>query len=203
METLISERTLKLPHWLRAKLERIPSVTLSTASERMAFALEVLKEHIEARTGGPFAALVVEELSGRLVSVGVNLVTTELDPSAHAEVVAVRFATAARGAFQLGDPQLPALQLVTTGQPCAMCFGMVVWSGIQSLLIGASTTDAEQIAGFDEGPVHPAWREELIKRGIKITEGLMATEVQALYRRYIELGGVPYNGARNNGERGS
>lgn len=161
----------------------------------MAFAIDLLREHIERRTGGPFAALVVEQDSGRLISVGVNLVTEAHDPSAHAEVVAVRIATATRNSYQLGGST--PLQLVTTGQPCAMCFGLVVWSGVQSLLVGAPVADAEQIAGFDEGPIHPAWRDELAKRGIAITEGVMSAEVQALYRRYVEIGGVAYNGERS------
>lgn len=162
----------------------------------MRFAVDLLAEHIETRLGGPFVALVVDETTGRLISAGINLVTQCNDPSAHAEIVAVRFATACIGSYQLGGPNRAKLQLVTTGQPCAMCYGMIIWSGIQSLLIGASVADAEKIAGFDEGPVHPQWREELAKRQISLTEGVLADEVRTLYRRYIELGGVIYNGER-------
>ena len=190
-----TELALRLPQWLSDKLSHTPIPILPTAEARMAFAIDLLREQIERRTGGPFAALVVELESGRLVAAGVNLVTESLDPSAHAEIVAVRLATVARASYQLGGAT--PLQLVTTGQPCAMCFGLVVWSGVQSLLIGAPVSDAEQIAGFDEGPIHPAWREELFKRGISVTEGVMAGEVRALYRRYVELGGIAYNGERS------
>ena len=192
--TLPTSVTLELPPWLNKRIASAP--LLQSSDARMRYAVDLLSEHIETGTGGPFVALVVEENSGRLISAGVNLVTKCHDPSAHAEIVAVRFAAAARGSYQLGGMSAPKLQLVTTGQPCAMCYGMVVWSGIQSLLIGASVADAEELAGFDEGPLHPSWREELTRRGIAVTEGVFAEEVKALYRRYVELGGIAYNGER-------
>ena len=83
------------------------------------------------------------------------------------------------GSFDLGAPGLPACELVTSVEPCAMCAGAVLWSGVRRLVCGASSDDARAI-GFDEGPKHPDWASELRRRGIEVVEGVLRAEAVAV-----------------------
>jgi guanine deaminase len=98
-----------------------------------------------ARGGGPFGAAVIDA-EGRLVAVGVNHVLVTSDPTAHAEVVAIRQATARRG-----DASLAGCTLVTTCAPCIMCTGAIHWAGVSRVVAAARASDAEAL-GFIEGP---------------------------------------------------
>lgn len=98
-----------------------------------------------ARNGGPFGAVVIDA-EGALVSVGTNTVLVTTDPTAHAEVVAIRRAAARRGTHTLSG-----CTLVTTCAPCIMCTGAIHWAGIARVVAGARASDAEAL-GFVEGP---------------------------------------------------
>jgi tRNA(Arg) A34 adenosine deaminase TadA len=111
-------------------------------------------------TGGPFGAAVFEEQSGRLLATGVNLVVAAGCSLLHAEVVALLLAQQRLGRFDLGGEGLPVCELVTSAEPCAMCFGAVLWSGVKSLVCAARREDVERL-GFDEGPKPVDWPAEL------------------------------------------
>lgn len=162
----------------------------------MRLAIELARRNFELDTGGPFAALVVEEASGKLLSAGVNRVVPEHCSSAHAEVVALSLAQAALGDHDLGAPGRPPHQLVVNWRPCLMCLGAVLWSGVSSLLIAGSGPELERLTGFDEGPVPERWREALEGRGVRITEGVLREEAVALFRGFGESGRLVYNGRR-------
>lgn len=102
--------------------------------EIMRMAIRMSIENVE-RGGGPFAALVVRE--GKIVSAGVNSVAEDTDPTAHAEVNAIRSAAQRLGRFKLND-----CVLYTTCEPCPMCLGAVYWSGIPTVFYGNSRGDA-------------------------------------------------------------
>ncbi len=92
--------------------------------------------------GGPFAALVV--VDGQLVSTGVNRVTRDLDPTAHAEVVALRAACAARQHFAL-----PGAVLYSSCEPCPMCMASALWARVDRVVYAADRDDAAA-GGFDD-----------------------------------------------------
>src|SRR6202042_2200257 len=92
--------------------------------------------------GGPFAALVVKD--GRIMGEGVNSVTSSNDPTAHAEVVAIRAACSAIWTFQL-----EGCDLYTTCEPCPMCLGAIYWARPKSVFFASSAGDAAA-AGFDD-----------------------------------------------------
>ena len=92
--------------------------------------------------GGPFGALVVQD--GQIVSTGVNLVTPTLDPTAHAEVVAIR-----RACTQLGTFTLDGCVLVSSCEPCPMCLSSALWARVDRVVYAADRHDAAR-AGFDD-----------------------------------------------------
>ncbi len=123
--------------------------------------------NFQHQTGGPFAAGVFEKESGKVIVIGVNLVITSGISSAHAEIVTLSLAQQMLKAFDLGGSGMPAYQLVVNARPCAMCLGAIPWSGVRSVIVGASGEQIEKITGFDEGPIHPGWRGELECAGSK------------------------------------
>jgi len=165
--------------------------TWATDRERMELAVELSRQNVEHGTGGPFGAAIFEG-SGRLVGVGVNSVV-RLDNSAlHAEMVAFMMAQHRAGSFTLAAPGLPPHELFTSCEPCAMCLGAALWSGITRLVFGASGQDVRNL-GFDEGPVFPQSHQYLSERGIGIEGGLLRAEACRVLERYRELQGPLYN----------
>jgi len=175
-----------LPHWLEDFIDawREP---LETEEQRMHLAVTLAAENVRHHTGGPFGAIVVEEQGSRLLGVGVNLVTALELSIAHAEMVAISLAQSATGNWNLGA--CGDVQLVTSCEPCAMCFGAVPWSGVSSMIWGAGKEDAET-AGFDEGDKPRDWVESLERRGIRIRGGILREEASAVLAHYAKKDGA-------------
>ena len=163
-----------------------------TDADRMRLAVELSRENVRRGTGGPFGAAVVERESGRLVAVGMNLVVRAANSALHGEMVALMMAQQRLGSFTLRAPGMPAHDLVTSCEPCAMCLGATLWSGVRRLVCGATRDDAMQ-ARFDEGPVFPQSYRYLEKRGIAIVRGVLRDEARAVLERYAASGEI-YNG---------
>ena len=181
-----------LPEWLDTVLDA--SMVLESREERMAAAVDLARRNIAEGTGGPFGALVVEQHSGRLVAAGVNLVMASRNCTAHAEMVAIELAERRIGAFDLGSAEA-GLELVSSVDPCAMCLGAVVWSGVSSLLCGAPSSAAAAV-GFDEGPRAGDWVAQLECRGIEVVRGVAAERAESVLVAYAESGGTVYNPTR-------
>ncbi|MCB1894291.1 MAG: nucleoside deaminase [Zoogloeaceae bacterium] len=158
----------------------------------MAFVIQAARQNVRECSGGPFAAAVFEQGSGALVSLGINLVTTEQLSMLHAEMVAIAFAQRTLGRRDLGRVGHPALEIVTSVEPCAMCFGAIPWSGLTKVISGASDADAREI-GFDEGPKPEDWTRPLIERGIDVRTEVMRAEAKAVLDEYARAGGIIYN----------
>lgn len=156
----------------------------------MRVAIDAARRNVESETGGPFGAAVFESETGRLVSVGMNLVVAAGNSFLHAETVALMFAQRAVGSYSLRDP---AHELYTSCAPCAMCLGAVLWSGVTTLVSGAAREDAMEI-GFDEGPVFDVSYEYLVARGINCQAGVLREEARAVLQDYRTRGAVIYNG---------
>jgi len=112
----------------------------------MARAIELALENVRSGRGGPFAALIVE--GDRIVASGTNLVTSSNDPTAHAEIVAIRSACAALQSFVLARCEIYA-----TCEPCPMCLGAIYWSRLRAVWYGCSAADAAE-AGFDDAFIY-------------------------------------------------
>ncbi len=182
---------LQLPAWLK-EFAAAHRQFFDTAEARMQLAIELARLNIKHGTGGPFGAAIFNMDTHELLSAGVNLVVASNCSMAHAEMIAISSAQQTLNNFDLGASGLPRFELVTSSQPCAMCFGALTWSGIHRLVCGARDEDARAI-GFDEGPRHPHWIEELNKRNITVTTDICRDEAKAVLQHYAEAEGVIYN----------
>ncbi|MCC6916541.1 nucleoside deaminase [Nitrosomonas sp.] len=164
---------------------------LTAPEARMGYVLELVHANMAAG-GGPFAAAVFERDSGLLVSAGANRVVPGHCSAAHAEILALSLAQAKLSTHDLSEDDLPAYELVTSAEPCVMCFGAVIWSGVRSLVCAARSDDVEAI-GFDEGPRPENWIGELEARGITVTTGLLRDSARKLLHDYYACNGKIYN----------
>ncbi len=191
------EISISLPKWALEEVDRIPQ--LGSMEDRMQAVIRFSRLNFEKNTGGPFAAGVFEEETGKLVAMGVNRVVPTNCSSAHAEVVALSLAQKRLGSFDLGGPGMARHQLVVNWRPCTMCYGAVIWSGIRSLVIAGSDNQLEQLTGFDEGPMPTDWQAELERRGIALTDNVLKDEACCVFRVFRDSGQLVYNGRQ--GER--
>ena len=194
---MVSSITLTQPDWAEEELARLPS-EIPEIEARMRAVIRFSQLNIEHETGGPFAAGVFDNASGRLITIGVNRVLAHDCSSAHAEIMALSLAQQVQGHYDLGA-RGQDYQLVVNWRLCAMCFGALIWSGVRSLVIAGSGPELEQITGFDEGPVTPAWKQALSERGIELTDNVLKEEAIAVYRQFADSGSLVYNGRNTKG----
>ena len=182
---------LQLPGWIESTLADSEQV-YPTIEERMRLVIKLAQLNIEHGTGGPFGAGIFESKSGRLISVGVNLVESADCSIAHAEMIAIAVAQRAIGCYDLGNKKDAAYQLVTSTEPCAMCLGAIPWSGVRSIVCGARDEDARSI-GFDEGDKPSGWINSLESRGISVIRDVLREQAKAILLEYDGRGGLIYN----------
>jgi tRNA(Arg) A34 adenosine deaminase TadA len=189
-----------LPAWLID--EAIAPAAYSSDAERMRYVLDLTRRNILEGTGGPFAAAVFERDGGRLVAPGVNRVETLKLSSAHAEVLALTLAQRRLGTYDLAASGQPGHVLVSSAQPCLMCAGALLWSGVVELTYAVTKQDVERVLGFDEGFLPRGWQRQMRRRGIVVRAGILRDEGRSLLRLYRERGGAVYNSRRRVARRG-
>jgi tRNA(Arg) A34 adenosine deaminase TadA len=167
--------------------------TYATDEERMRLAISISSENVERETGGPFGAAIFEALSGKLVAVGMNSVVRLTNCTLHGEMVAFMMANQRLGSFTLGAAGMLRHELFTSCEPCAMCLGATLWSGVKRVVYGAGREDASRL-NFEEGPVFPASYKYLEDRGITIMRDVLRPEARAVLERYRIKSGKIYNG---------
>jgi tRNA(Arg) A34 adenosine deaminase TadA len=180
---------ISLPAWIQPWLQDHGG-RVSGIEEGMALAIDLANESVRQGTGGPFGAVIIDMDSNELVSVGVNRVTDSGLSITHAEMVAICLAQHRLGAWNLTEEGNFAL--ITTCEPCAMCFGAVPWSGVRALVCGARKSDAEA-AGFDEGERPDNWIRSLNDRGIDVKRDVLRERAAGIFTLYVESGGEIYN----------
>jgi tRNA(Arg) A34 adenosine deaminase TadA len=161
--------------------------------DRMRLAIDVARANVDHATGGPFGAAIFETVSGRLVSVGMNSVVRYNNCTLHGEMIAFMMAQKCVSSFTLKTSTLPRHELYTSCEPCAMCLGTTLWSGVQRVVYGATREDAS-ILNFEEGPVFPESYEYLEDRGIEIVRNVMRDEARQVLELYRRKSGKIYNG---------
>ena len=184
---------LNLPDWAIAELNKLPA-HLPTVEEQMAAVINFSRLNVQHQTGGPFAAGIFECDTGKLVVIGVNRVVPHNCSSAHAEVMALSLAQNLLGTFDLGGAGLPDHQLVVNWRPCAMCYGATLWSGVRKVVIAGGGPELEDITGFDEGPIHPDWRNELKLRGVDLVEDVLKEDAIQVFHEFAASNQLVYNG---------
>jgi tRNA(Arg) A34 adenosine deaminase TadA len=143
----------------------------------MAQAIQLAIDNVRSGKGGPFAASVVK--NGELLSIGTNLVISSNDPTAHAEINAIRAACVALGSFQLSG-----CDLYTTSEPCPMCLGAIYWARPNRVFFGAWANDAAR-AGFDDEFIYTEIDTPREYRAIPFVP-LMREEALACFKAWIE-----------------
>lgn len=112
----------------------------------MTEAIKLAREHMKAKDGGPFAAVIVKE--EKIIARGWNQVTSRNDPTAHAEIVCIREACAHLHHFDLSG-----CELYVNCEPCPMCLAAAYWARIKKITYGANSDDAAAI-GFDDALIY-------------------------------------------------
>jgi guanine deaminase len=147
-------------------------------------AIELSIQNVRTGKGGPFAAMVVR--GGDIVGTGVNRVTSANDPTAHAEVIAIREACQRLATFQLSG-----CDLYTTCEPCPMCLGAIYWARLDSIFYGNTRDDAARI-GFDDALIYGQVCGPLEHRKIPMRP-LMREQALEAFREWERSGSkVPY-----------
>ncbi|MCZ7601926.1 MAG: nucleoside deaminase [Melioribacteraceae bacterium] len=183
---MTTSKTIALPNWVN---EIDKNVVLNSIDDKMNFVLDLAIKNITMKTGGPFAAAIFNQKTNELVSVGLNVVVENNCSVAHAEVVAIINAEEKLKRFRLDDTEY---ELISSAQPCVMCNGAVLWSGVTKLAYGANKDDVEKIVGFDEGPLHPNWIEEFKQRGITVEPNILNEKSREVLQLYKDNEGILY-----------
>ena len=181
---------IAIPDWLADVAAASPP--LATATARMGFVIDLAMRNVRTGSGGPFAAAVFEIASGLLLAAAGNLVLASHCSAAHAEILALSLAQQAVGGYDLGASGMPRCEIVSSAEPCAMCCGAVLWSGVRRLVFAANDADV-RAAGFDEGPKHHDWANELRRRGIDVIGEQQRMQALAVLAAYRAAGGRIYN----------
>ncbi|MGC8460786.1 MAG: nucleoside deaminase [Candidatus Dormibacteria bacterium] len=119
-------------------------------------AIQLAVDNVHAGVGGPFGAVIVKD--GSILARGNNQVTSAHDPTAHAEVQAIRAACS-----QLGTFQLDGCTLYASCEPCPMCFGAIYWARLDRVVFAARSEDAARY-GFDDSHIYNEVRQPLEQR---------------------------------------
>jgi len=143
----------------------------------MAMAIEEARKGVVARDGGPFGAVIVKD--GVIIARGHNRVISTHDPTAHAEVVAIREASSLLERFDLSD-----CELYTTCEPCPMCYAAAHWAKIKKLYYGATRKDAADI-GFDDQYLYEVLARERINEQME-EEQYGRDDCLVIFRQYEE-----------------
>jgi tRNA(Arg) A34 adenosine deaminase TadA len=157
----------------------------------MLWVLSLARRHVENRTGGPFAAAIIDDQVGRVVAIGLNLVQPLQCSMFHAEIVAIMRAQDSQGTWDLATKG--SFTMYTSAEPCAMCMGSIPWSGISRVIIAARDEDVRHI-GFDEGIKPSNWIEGFQARGIQVVRDVQRSTAIDILSSYRQLGGTIYNG---------
>jgi tRNA(Arg) A34 adenosine deaminase TadA len=143
----------------------------------MARAIQLSMENVHSSNGGPFGAVIVRD--GKIIAENVNRVTSTNDPTAHAEVLAIRQACTKLAVFDLPD-----CELYTSCEPCPMCLGAIYWARISRIYFANSAEDAAGI-GFDDSFIYGELKLPHEQRRIP-TRQMMRDEALAAFRAWAE-----------------
>lgn len=135
-------------------------------------AIAIARDGMEGNAGGPFGAVIVKD--GRILAEGCNRVTSTNDPTAHAEVVAIREACRKLGTFDLSGAEIYA-----SCEPCPMCLAAIYWARIARIHYASTRADAARI-GFDDDHIYREFAVPIERRQIPM-ERLLAREAEAAF----------------------
>lgn len=139
-------------------------------------AIKLALENVDVTNGGPFGAVVVKD--GEIIGRGTNLVTANNDPTAHAEIIAIREACKNLGIFDLKD-----CDIYTSCEPCPMCLGSIYWANIDRLFYAATKDDAAK-ANFSDAHIYKELSLPKDQRQI-VSNQLMRDDALKVFEKWI------------------
>lgn len=145
----------------------------------MRMAIELSEQNVKGAAGGPFGAVVVK--NGVVVAASANQVVQQNDPTAHAEVSAIRLACQ-----QLGTYDLSGCVIYTSCEPCPMCLGAIYWAHIGTVYYGNTKADAADI-GFDDHFIYKELELPMDQRKLQIVQ-LLRDEALSAFKRWTDSG---------------
>ncbi|GAA0892298.1 nucleoside deaminase [Fulvivirga kasyanovii] len=146
-------------------------------NEMMREAIRLSIENVESGNGGPFGAVVVKD--GKIIARGSNQVTSTNDPTAHAEVVAIRKACEILGSFQLAG-----CEIYTSCEPCPMCLGAIYWARPDRIYYANTKSDAAEI-NFDDQFIYEELERPISERKL-FTEQMLRDEAIVAFQKWSE-----------------
>ena len=186
------EVLISIPEWAVEYHDSLKDTEFTSDEEMMEVAIELSRSNV-ADSGGPFGAAIFENDTAtgksKLFAVGANRVVPLGNSTLHAEMVAIQFAQKKLKSFSLGPNADTGKEyyLFTSCEPCAMCLGATLWSGVSRLACSATKDDAEAI-GFNEGPVFPASYSSLESSGCKVVKELLQDKGAEVLQNYGKAG---------------
>jgi len=141
----------------------------------MARAIQLSLDNVLSGQGGPFGAVIVND--GKIIAEGVNRVTIDNDPTAHAEIVVIRKACARLNSFTLKD-----CEIYTSCEPCPMCLGAIYWAHLSRIHFGNLAADASKV-GFDDSFIYQQIARPFSQRKIPMLQ-MMREEALAAFRSW-------------------
>jgi tRNA(Arg) A34 adenosine deaminase TadA len=147
-------------------------------------AIALATENVTSGRGGPFGAVIVRE--GSIVATGTNLVTATNDPTAHAEVVAIRNACAALSSFELSG-----CHIYTSCEPCPMCLAAIYWARCAAIFYGNCAADAAA-AGFDDAFLYEEMTRPMDQRTIPAMNLLPEQAISNFHAWRAHAGRIDY-----------
>lgn len=138
---------------------------------------------------GPFMTAIYDS-NGKLIAKTANSVLLDKCSHNHAEINAIRMAEKVLNSYDLSD-----LNLYVTAEPCMMCLGAIMWSGIKGVYFGVPSQKVETITGFDEG-FKPNWLNEFKKRGISVYGNIESEIGEKVLQDYVNQKHIIYNPKR-------
>ena len=160
-----------------ACIRRVKIIQMKEKEGFMREAIRLSIENMRAGNGGPFGAVVVKD--GKIIARGFNQVTSSNDPTAHAEVVAIREACKVLNSFQLED-----CEIYTSCEPCPMCLGAIYWARPSKMYYANTKKDAANI-GFDDQFIYEELDLPLDKRQLS-AEQLLQDEAIVAFKEWEE-----------------
>jgi len=143
----------------------------------MSRAIELAKKGVNSNAGGPFGAVIVK--NGKIIAEGFNKVTSKNDPTAHAEVVAIRKACKKLNSFQLDD-----CIIYTSCEPCPMCLGAIYWARPKKVFYASTREDAAEIE-FDDEFIYNEISKEINGRQISFIN-IMRDDASSVFKSWME-----------------
>jgi len=141
----------------------------------MARAIQLSIENVHSGRGGPFGAVIAKD--GNIIAEGTNQVTSAKDPTAHAEILAIRSACSKLGVFDLHG-----CEIYTSCEPCPMCLGAIYWARLARVYFAGAAADASRV-GFDDSLIYREIPLPLVERAIPMTQ-MMREESLAAFRAW-------------------